>query len=193
MRLLAIGGMGWFLILFSAAGGKLSAQTEKKAGRPQLVQKERFWDRTFVGGNLGLQLGVYTYINLSPVVGYRVSDHFQSGVGLTYIFRSYGAAFAGVPISDHTVGWKYFAQTFVVRGFFIHKEFESLNYPDYDWLLPGNRPSRNWGNALWLGPGFQQNFGLRSFSQVMLLYNVIWDRFNTPYTIPFAFRFLMAF
>lgn len=184
----------WFILLAALWFGlSVRAQSGSGRGSPQLVQKQRFLDRAFIGGSMGLQLGVYTYINLSPMVGYRVSDYFQTGLGLTYIFRSYGAAFAGVPISDHTIGWKYFAQVLPFRSFFLHAEYEMLNYPDYEWLKPNGRPSRNWANGVLLGPGFQQNFGPRSFSQIMLLYNVIWDRFNSPFAIPFAFRFLIAF
>jgi hypothetical protein len=182
----------WFAALCGAM--QIATWGQSSSGsEPRLSRKQRFLDRSFIGGSMGLQLGVYTYINLSPVVGYRVSDRFQTGLGITYIFRSYGAAYAGVPISDHTIGWKYFAQTFPVGSFFIHKEYEMLNYPDYEWLKPDGRPGRNWANALWLGPGFQQNFGQRSFSQIMLLYNVIWDRFNSPFAIPFAFRIMFGF
>ena len=36
-------------------------------------QKSQFLDKLFVGGGLGAGFGNYTYINISPIIGYRVT------------------------------------------------------------------------------------------------------------------------
>lgn len=165
------------------------AQTDND--RPVLVEKKRLIDNLFFGGNMGLQFGTITYINLSPVVGYRVSDRVNAGVGLTYIYLSQN--FPG-GFKDNMIGGKVFGQYFVWNGVFAHTEYEIVNFSSA--LLPittsGPAPRSN-SNNFYIGPGYQQAFGRRAFSQIMLLYNVIYDRYNSPYNNPFAIRIMFGF
>ena len=41
------------------------------------------------GGNLGLMFGTYTIIDISPEVGYKVTERFHVGTGLTYTYYKY--------------------------------------------------------------------------------------------------------
>lgn len=43
-------------------------------------------NRVFFGGNFGLQFGTITNIEVSPLVGYRVTRDFSIGTGITYIY-----------------------------------------------------------------------------------------------------------
>lgn len=161
--------------------GKAQETTESQ---PRLVQQTKLIDKFFFGGNIGLQFGYYSYVNISPVVGYRISERFNAGVGITYIYMSAG------PNVAHLFGGKMFGQGMIWNGIFGHLEYEIINYPN---ILVTGGLGRNNANAIFIGPGYQQNFGRRSFSQIMLLYNVIYDRNNSPYSTPFAFRVMFGF
>lgn len=51
--------------------------------------KQKDWkDRIVVGGNLGAQFGSSTYIEVSPIVGYKVTDKFTAGIGFSYQYFS---------------------------------------------------------------------------------------------------------
>ena len=75
------------LILALSVGEFASAQyttpveeeTEKKGFDPQ---------RLFFGGNFGLTFGDFTFINVSPQVGYRVTEKFSLGTQINFIYQS---------------------------------------------------------------------------------------------------------
>lgn len=170
------------IILFVVPNAGMAQETTES--QPQLVQKTKLIDKFFFGGNIGLQFGYYSYVNISPVAGYRISERFNAGLGITYIYMSAG------PNVAHLFGGKVFGQGMIWNGIFGHLEYEIINYPNT--LITGGL-GRNNANAIFIGPGYQQNFGRRSFSQIMLLYNVIYDRNNSPYSTPFAFRVMFGF
>jgi hypothetical protein len=64
----------------------------EKAEKPaeEVVEKKKGLDpqRLFFGGNFGLTFGNFTFINISPQVGYRVSPIFSAGTGLNFIYQS---------------------------------------------------------------------------------------------------------
>jgi hypothetical protein len=170
-------------VVFLGFSSPIYAQ-ETTESQPRLVQKTKLIDKFFFGGNIGLQFGYYSYVNISPVTGYRISERFNAGLGITYIYMSAG------PNEAHLYGGKVFGQGMIWNGIFGHLEYEIINYPNI--LITGGL-GRNNANAIFIGPGYQQNFGRRSFSQIMLLYNVIYDRNNSPYSTPFAFRVMFGF
>jgi hypothetical protein len=43
--------------------------------------------RLFFGGNFGASFGNFTFINVSPQVGYRVSPIFSAGTGVNFIYQ----------------------------------------------------------------------------------------------------------
>ena len=45
-------------------------------------------EKLFAGGSFGLSFGSYTFINVSPQVGYRFNKYFASGVGLNIQYAS---------------------------------------------------------------------------------------------------------
>lgn len=52
------------------------------AGSAQAFDRSRLE----VGGNLGLQFGSYTLVNVAPQVGYRLTPYFTAGVGASYTY-----------------------------------------------------------------------------------------------------------
>ncbi len=150
------------------------------------VRKEKVIDRFFFGGNLGLQIGQVTYVNIAPIVGYKVTERYRAGVGINYIYTNYfGQGY-------HLIGGRLFQQFFVWKGIFLHGEYEFMNYPT-SFSNANGKWVRNIANAFNLGPGYQQNFGRRAFTNVAVLYNVIWDRNNTIYNTPWSLRFTFGF
>lgn len=141
-----------------------------------------------VGGNIGAQFGDITAIDVSPLIGYRVTDKFTPGVGFTYQYISFRDPY-GV-FSDYkatVIGGRVFSQYNLFYGLFAHAEFENLWYKiSYeDDLIPpvsGNEP------GLFTGVGYNLQIGGRSYFQIMALYNVLWTAQNVIYYSPWQFR-----
>ena len=53
--------------------------------------KPSFKDRLFFGGGFGLTVGSVTHVDISPMVGYRITDRFSAGIGLSYQYYKYPA------------------------------------------------------------------------------------------------------
>ena len=79
------------LILFSTAATTFAQRVYTSSGKPAKAQKNNSAeskgfdpDRLVFGGGLSAGFGTYTNIGISPIVGYRITDHFMAGVGLGY-------------------------------------------------------------------------------------------------------------
>ena len=50
------------------------------------VKKEFSFDDFYAGGNFGLQFGTITLIDVSPLIGYKITDRYSMGIGGTYTY-----------------------------------------------------------------------------------------------------------
>lgn len=144
-----------------------SQEKQKKAGFD--------WDRVVIGGNLGASFGEYTFLNLSPNVGYFVNENWIWGVGATYIY--YDEPYYG---SSNMYGGRLFSDYFVLRNFILHAEYEVLNLEVFD--MYGFSERMNIGSFL-VGGGLRSTLGSRSYASIMLLYNLN-ESVYSPYTNP---------
>lgn len=148
----------------------LAAQTNQD--KPELT------DRFLVGGGLGLQFGTITFVELSPKIGYRITDHFAAGVGGTYKFfrdRRFDRDY-----STSMYGGRLFLQHDIYESFFGYGEFEILSYEGYD--MSGNISQITSENILF-GAGYKQWFSRKAYAYLLLLYNIN-ETIETPYSNP---------
>ncbi len=90
-------------ILVLAAGLSLHAQEEAPA------EKKGFDpSRLFFGGNFGMSFGDYTFINITPQVGYQFNRYLAAGAGLSFIGTGY--------TTYYTNGSKYSKETYNSAG-----------------------------------------------------------------------------
>lgn len=151
-------------------------------------------EKLFYGGNLGLSFGSITYINLSPLIGYRFSDLFSAGVQLNALYES--ARYKDV--TNRTirkerygmVGLGVFGRIYPIPQLFLHVQPE-MNYTmgkvkyyddppsesDYHELVP----------AFLAGGGYSQSIGSNSAFVIMILYDILQDE-NSPYGSRPVFR-----
>lgn len=139
--------------------------------------------RFYYGGNLGLMFGTYTIIDVSPLVGYKVTEKFHVGTGLTYTYYKYkedgtyngSTTTAGFEFSTHIYGGRLFTRYYVLDNLFLHAEDELINLelPDPDLYPKEVSLSRQWLNSVLVGAGYGYAFNVDGPAlSIMVLFRI---------------------
>jgi len=155
--------------------------------------KESFTDRLVHGGGLGLQFGTLTLIDVSPLIGYRVSEKFETGIGLTYKYYRYRDYFVdyntgiAYDLKSNIWGGSIYARYHIIENIFLHTEFEHLryNYDDYYYTSGAITKDRLAAdiNSLFVGGGYRQRIAGNSYFYIMALWNLN-ETVLSPYSNP---------
>lgn len=145
-------------------------------------------ERLFFGGNLGLQFGTYTDIQVSPVVGIWLLPRLAVAVGPDYRFYKYGS------IKTNIYGGKAYTEFVLIQnlnsiipiggntGIFFHLEDEFLSLETKEWNAPFIT-DRFSINTVLAGGGISQQIGRRSSMNFMVLWALnesIYDVYSNP-------------
>ncbi len=144
---------------------------------------QTFAQRLYYGGNLGLQFGTQTSIELSPMVGYRITSKLSAGVGLKYQY--YQSRYYGTVYETNNYGGSVFGRFDAIHGLFAYSEYELLNLDRWD-AQPWEAQRVNVG-SFFVGGGYAQRVGGRASMSIMVLYNLTETRY-TPYANNPIFR-----
>lgn len=82
--------------------------------------------RLVFGGMLGASFGNYTFVNVSPQVGYMFNQYITAGAGISYLYNSYTYS-NGDKENYNFAGLNLFARVFPVRFLYISAQPE-MNY-----------------------------------------------------------------
>ncbi|RLD61790.1 MAG: hypothetical protein DRJ01_07280 [Bacteroidetes bacterium] len=150
----------------------------------QIKSKRVLSDKIFFGGNLGLQFGTITQVDVSPLVGYRITDDLSAGVGLSYQYYK-DSRWDFVNMETNIFGCKIFGKYFIYEDLFLHVEDEALNIETkyFDVLNKYPNQDRFWLNCFMVGGGYRQRLGERSSVTITALWNLN-QTANTPYSNP---------
>ena len=151
-----------FLTLFLTSGA-VSGQVKKEAAPP-------IRERLFFGGNLGLQFGTVTNIQVAPIVGLWVRPRIAVGIGPEYMY------YKDPYYEFNSYGGKGYMQFVVIQninkfvpmgsntGIFLHLEDELLN------LNQSTTSESVTINTILGGAGISQQIGGRSSINIMFLW-----------------------
>lgn len=156
-------------------------------GAKKIKDKEpkSFKDKLYYGGNVALQFGSsaggnYTFIEVSPLVGYRVTEKYSVGVGVNNVYYSnlYG--------SFYVYGGRVFNRYLITDNIFAHAEYLNLNFPVH---LSG----RKWYPRALLGAGYRYQIGGNVSLYAIALYDLLYPTYSTstagyPYGSPWDIR-----
>jgi hypothetical protein len=146
-----------------------------------LRKENDFKSHLFFGGGLGLQFGYMTLIEVSPLVGYKVTPKFSVGISPTYKFYRYNDYYGkDLDLKTNVFGGSIFSRYFIFENVFAHAEYEALLY---NTQVPGYPSSQQQYNSLFVGGGYNQRLGENSATYIMVLWNLN-DTPDSPYVNP---------
>ncbi|MFA8449357.1 MAG: hypothetical protein ACEPOW_01545 [Bacteroidales bacterium] len=153
-------------------------------GSYNVVSKENnsndFWRKVFVGGGIGAQFGDITLLEISPKVGYRITDRWLAGLGLSYSY--YKNTFYKPVYETHLFGASIFSQYLIFTNIFAQVEYGQISYEQVYNIYPLETRRISVPQFL-VGGGYRQPLGGGSAIYISLLFDVIGDK-NSPYTDP---------
>ncbi len=157
----------------------VSEKQEKEKAKEDKPDKKWDWRNFRVGGNLGLNFGRYTYVEISPAFGYWVKPgKLQLGVSTKFIYQSIENSYWNSGASGRWKSFLYggglFLDYVAWRGLFLRGEFEQINKESYYSTDRVNVPH------LLLGAGYIQPMGNFGNFYIAALYNVL-DRDESIY------------
>jgi hypothetical protein len=165
----------FFVFISTASYAQIDSVPVHKKEEPK--PKTDFLKKCFWGGNLGLQFGTVTFIDVSPLAGYKFTNKITGGIGVTYQYYHYKDRYYN--IETNVYGGRVFGRYNFTKSFFAHGEYEYLNLEAFDYSYP----HRVDVNSFLAGGGYIQRFGRNSAFVAMILYNFT-PTIYTPYTNP---------
>jgi hypothetical protein len=146
-------------------------------------------DRLYFGGGIGLSFGTVDYVEIAPMVGFRVTPDFNLGLGVFYRYRNDGRYEEDVSTNDW--GANLFAQYQVVPQLFLHGEAE---YVSYEYIMANLDTTRESDTSVLAGLGYGWPVGGSSV-YFLALYNFSYDEdsLTNPYDSPWVFRVGVTF
>lgn len=168
------------IILLTLSLTSFSQAREDDTEEP--IEYKSFKERLYTGGNFSASFGTFTYVDVSPIIGYMVTEDFSVGLGGKYVY----IGFNGTPRSSTSIyGGSTFTRYLILENFLAHAEFQALSVKVQE-PFTGELKRKLIPVGL-VGGGYKQSMGGSSYFQIMLLYDVIGDK-NSPYrgTSPFG-------
>lgn len=147
--------------------------TEKTTKNKKYISEDDSVFRKFdpkklrIGGSFGLQFGNYTYINLSPTLGYLFwKDRLELGAGPIFIYQSvrYSNSYRQ---SYLFYGADIYARGYIWKGLFLQAQYDLINKEAY------YQNGRINVSHLLLGGGYSTPIGDIGSFYASMMYNVL--------------------
>jgi len=158
------------------------------------VDDQSNWmDRVYFGGGGsfggGTSNGIkYTYLSVSPVVGYMVTSQFSAGSGFIYQRTSY----SDIKFTYDQYGIMPFVR-YNFNNFFVTAEYNYINLPLMSYSNLGYKvDARVYRSRMFLGAGFSQPLGGRGRINAMVMYDVLYQP-NSGFYSPLVYRVFFSF
>lgn len=145
----------------------IPAQPFHNHTKKSLINFDNLKERTYLGGTIGAWFGTTTYLNISPIVGIKISEPLSVGIGFTYNY--YSQTYLNKKYVTTIYGGNMYARYYVSENIFAQVGLDRLNVPDYN---TGILNDRAWVNNVLLGAGYREMFSDNGSIIAMIFYNI---------------------
>jgi len=170
-KILALIFLLFFCLEFNAQTDDVYIGTNQKdtTYKPK-KQRNTDWMKNFTyGGNVQAIFGSYTYVYLSPTIGYIPFKNLNVGIGFIYSYSSINYSGYG-HVTQTIYGGHSFARYFLNESFFVQGQFDHLLQPNYyNYTNPNDKI---WVDYTLIGGGFRQPIGKHAALITSLMVNV---------------------
>ena len=142
------------------------------------AEKASLRDKLYFGGYLGLQFGTYTLIDISPLIGYKITPKFHAGLRFTYQYSK--TEYYNVTYSSSSYGGSIFSRFYILKGLYAQAEAEYLNI---EYIDTNGATFRKWVDSYYVGGGYFQPLGKRGGMYFTVLWNLNESQYS-PYENP---------
>jgi hypothetical protein len=131
--------------------------------------------KVYYGGTLGLSMGDYFRISVTPFVGYKLKPFLHVGGKATYEYIE-DSRYAD-KMTSSSYGGSIFSRLMPQRNIYLHVEFAEINY---EYGVSELETDRYWVPFLYVGGGLVKPIGLNASAYVEVLVDVLQDD-KSPY------------
>lgn len=171
---------------------KRQNRTSSKSNQPSSASK---FDKNklFFGGNLGMQFGSYTLVDISPQIGYAFNQYISAGAGLRFTYVN--AEYSSYEATRTYAGFNLFAHVYPIQNIILSFQ------PGIDYLWGkdkydnGSEFSDNRAvPSFVIGGGLRIPTGNTGAITMMLKYDVVQDEYSpfgdsVFYSVGYVFGF----
>ena len=133
-------------------------------------------DRFFFGGGVGLAFGSVDYLEIAPLVGFKVAPRLDLGVQPFYRWTNDGRYGTSVEYTDY--GARLFARVRIISNFFAEVDYQ---YTSYEYRVDTGGTERASYDAFLAGGGYTVPLGGHAGLYFSALYDFSYDG-NDPYS-----------
>lgn len=137
---------------------------------------KEFLNRLYWGGNVGAWIGNPSFVDLSPLVGVKVTNKFSIGFGFIYNYYSY--KYGNYKYSTNLLGSRIYARYFILDNVFAQVGWDHINRDDPYAYFPNTRV---WVDNILVGGGVRYEIG----SNFYAIASGLWNLNQTPLS-PYA-------
>jgi len=142
-------------------------------------EKNKGPSKWYFGGNLTFTFGSYTAIGIWPLAAYKITPKLSLGIQPGYEYLKYDNYGSSYETSNY--GIRIFSRYRVIPQAYVHAEYATINYELQRPVDGGGYETyREWVPFLFLGAGFSQRLGGRTYAYVQVLFDVL-NNENSPY------------
>ncbi len=134
-----------------------------------------FKEKLYYGGYLNLSFGSYMVIGAEPMIGYKLTPKWSAGIKVRYDYirdKRYPTTH-----ESSQYGGSVFTRYRLLPQLYVHAEYAAYNYELFNAI---GESERLWIPFLFVGAGYSQNIGGRTWLNAQVLFDVLQHE-RSPY------------